>query len=320
MKKVIAQSLILLLVLTVAVVGTPLASGVDTVSAATTWTEEPTTTSTTTSTTTTVTTAAPAAGDYYVVKSGDAMWKIAAKYKMTLDALLKLNPQIKNPGKIYVGQKIAVAAAKTAGTLAAATDVYHGVGFVSNYRIRGEQKDNLNFTVASAMFDQNGRIVDLTWDVMEITYAMFPGWMNAAADKVTQDAFVKSIDNVWESKREEGYAYDMTHLIAKGAADNLSKKEWFEQLDFYENFFKGKTVAEVEAWFKKYTDANGRPYKMAYPDKLTDADKAVTATFTAAEQKMLVDVTTSATMSLEDGHSHFITALKEAYADKTAVK
>jgi hypothetical protein len=59
---------------------------------------------------------------------------------------------------------------------------------------------------------------------------------------------------------------------------------------------------------------------MAYPEKLTDADKAITITFTPAEQAMLVDVTTSATMSLEDSHSWFITALKEAYAAKKLVK
>jgi hypothetical protein len=80
------------------------------------------------------------------------------------------------------------------------------------------------------------------------------------------------------------------------------------------------TVAEVVAWNEKYTDANGRPYKMAYTEKLTDADKAVTATFTDEEAAMLVDVTTSATMALEDPHSHFITALVEAYEAREEIK
>ncbi len=242
---------------------------------------------------------------------------------MTIDQLAKLNPQVKNINKIYVGQKLKVTAAPAANAAAPAVTakkLYHGFGEVANYRIRGAQKDNLNITTASAIFDQDGKIVDLTWDVMEITYELFPGWLDPEADQATKDAFVASIDDKWQTKREEGYDYDMTHLKATGVADNLTKKEWFEQLDFYESFFKGMTVAEVEAWFNKYTDANGRPYKMAYPDKLTDADKAATANLTAAEKAMLVDVTTSATMSLEDPHSHFITALKEAYAARKEIK
>lgn len=255
-------------------------------------------------------------GDTYVVVQGDAMWKIAKKFDMTLDQLKALNPQIKNISMIRVGERINVKAAASVS----AKKLYHGFGLSANYRVRGDQKDNLNFTTASVIFDQDGKIVDLTWDVMEVTYALFPGWVDPNADQVTKDAFVSSIDDVWETKREEGYDYDMTHLKSKGAADNLTKKEWFEQLDYFELFFKGKTVSEVEAWFKKYTDANGRPYKMAYPDKLTDADKAITINFTPEEKAMLVDVTSSATMSLEDPHSHFITALKEAYAAREEVK
>ena len=59
---------------------------------------------------------------------------------------------------------------------------------------------------------------------------------------------------------------------------------------------------------------------MAYPELLTDADKAVTTTFTAEEAAMLVDVTTSATMALEDGHSHLMSALREAYEAREEVK
>lgn len=260
-------------------------------------------------------------GDTYVVVAGDAMWKIAKKFNMTLNQLKALNPQIKNISMIKVGEKINVkATAVSAISAISAKKLYHGFGLSANYRIRGEQKDNLNFTTASVVFDQDGKIVDLTWDVMEVTYALFPGWVDPNADQVTKDAFVDSIDDVWQTKREEGYDYDMTHLKSKGVADNLSKKEWFEQLDYFELFFKGKTVSEVEAWFKKYTDANGRPYKMAYPDKLTDADKAITVKFTPEEKAMLVDVTSSATMSLEDPHSHFVTALKEAYTAREEIK
>ena len=42
----------------------------------------------------------------YTVKSGDTMWRIALDNGMTLDALIALNPQIKNPNLIYPGQSI----------------------------------------------------------------------------------------------------------------------------------------------------------------------------------------------------------------------
>jgi len=268
------------------------------------------------------------AGETYTVVSGDAFWKIAQKFNLTVDQLAKLNPQIKNINMIYVGDKIIVNATNTTATAPAPTTpvpvvtsmkLYHGFGEAANYRVRGES-GTLNIATASVLFDENGKIVDLTWDVMEISQTLFPGWHDATQEQAAIDAFVSSVET-WQTKRERGLDYDMTHLKSKGAADNASKKEWFEQLDFYEDFFKGMTVAEVEAWEAKYTDPVAhKPYKMAYPELLTDADKAVTTTFTAEEAAMLVDVTTSATMALEDGHSHLISALREAYEAREEVK
>jgi LysM repeat protein len=325
MKKALSIALLLSVIFTAT--AAPSYAAVDTTtaatSAATTTTKKATTTTKKASATTTVN---AAAGTVYTVANGDAFWKIAKKFNLTIDELAKLNPQVKNISKIFVGDKLIVKAAPVAAAPApvvttpvvAAKKIYHGFGEAANYRV---SKSNLNITTASVVFDENGKILDLEWDVMEITKTLFPGWHDPKADQATNDAFKKSIDGVWETKREEGYAYDMTHKISKGAADNLTKKEWFEQLDFYEAFFKGMTVAEVETWFKTYTDStNGKPIKMAYPDKLTDAEKAKAANFTDKEKAMLVDVTTSATMSLEDDHSLFITALKEAFAAKKEVK
>jgi LysM repeat protein len=44
----------------------------------------------------------------YVVKTGDTLSSIAAKYKMTLPDLLAYNPQIKDPNKIKVGDQITI--------------------------------------------------------------------------------------------------------------------------------------------------------------------------------------------------------------------
>jgi peptidoglycan endopeptidase LytE len=54
------------------------------------------------------TTPPPASGQTYYVQKGDTMRKIASKYSITVDALIKLNPQISNPNVIYVGQAITV--------------------------------------------------------------------------------------------------------------------------------------------------------------------------------------------------------------------
>jgi peptidoglycan endopeptidase LytE len=48
----------------------------------------------------------PASGQVYTVQSGDTLRKIADRLNTTVDAILKVNPQIGNPNLIYVGQVI----------------------------------------------------------------------------------------------------------------------------------------------------------------------------------------------------------------------
>ena len=47
-------------------------------------------------------------GSTYYVQKGDTLRIIANKYGTTVDALLKLNPQITNQNLIYVGQAVTV--------------------------------------------------------------------------------------------------------------------------------------------------------------------------------------------------------------------
>lgn len=46
--------------------------------------------------------------EYYTVVRGDTLSKIAKRFGTNVQALLRLNPAITNPNKIYVGQKIRV--------------------------------------------------------------------------------------------------------------------------------------------------------------------------------------------------------------------
>ena len=59
----------------------------------------------------------PAGGQTYYAVRGDTLRKIAAKFGTSVDALLKLNPQITNPNLIYVGQAIAVPATASTYTV-----------------------------------------------------------------------------------------------------------------------------------------------------------------------------------------------------------
>lgn len=52
----------------------------------------------------------PASGQTYYVKKGDTLRKIAAKFNTTVDAILKVNPNITNQNLIYVGQAITLPA------------------------------------------------------------------------------------------------------------------------------------------------------------------------------------------------------------------
>ena len=45
-------------------------------------------------------------GDYYVIKRGDTLSGIAAKFGTSISKLMALNPHIKNANLIYVGDTI----------------------------------------------------------------------------------------------------------------------------------------------------------------------------------------------------------------------
>ena len=70
----------------------------------------------------TAATAAPAAGTSYAIKAGDTLSRIAQQNGTTVDALMKLNPQITNPNMIYAGKSLTLPGA-AAPTIADASTI-----------------------------------------------------------------------------------------------------------------------------------------------------------------------------------------------------
>lgn len=340
LKKIIAHSLVMLLVLTSFAVAPVFSADTDAVSAATTWTEEPTAAPSkpaAPASSVTAPVSVPAGSGTYVVASGDTMAKIAAKHSMTLDKLLSLNPQVKDKNLIYVGQKIVVTAGASAstGSSAAATTgskVYEGMGYKTAFR-NGPGADeagvpvySFNIAMARATFDAKGRIIDVFIDGYEVStpnydgasMPHFSGWPDKEGYNIADHATGKitgvSVNtkesaaaevNGWLTKRQRGDSYHMNPA-----------NEWYKQMDFYQNFFKGKTVDELEAWFAKYTTTAGRPIKA---DTTNADDLAKYNKLTASEKAELADVVSGATMSLRDAHGDFLGAVAEAYKNRHEV-
>lgn len=357
MKKLMAQSLILMLLLSVSVFGAPLPTGADSVSSASPpWVEPapapkpaPATPSKAPAPVQTPapTVVAPAGSQIYVVVSGDAMWKIAAKYNMKLADLVAMNPQVKNPSKISIGQQIIIkapaapavpAAPATPATPAApaatpgVVKVYEGMGYKTAFR-NGPGADSetvpvysFNVAMARATFDSAGRILNVYIDGYEVatpnydgaSMPHFSGWPGQSGynvtDHATEKVTGKSVNtpesaaaevNSWVTKRQRGDSYAMNPA-----------NEWYKQMDFYQNFFVGKTVAELEAWFNKYTTTAGRPIKASTTN---EADLAKYKALTEAEKAELADVVSGATMSLRDAHGDFLGSVAEAYKNRVEV-
>ncbi|SPF36877.1 LysM domain-containing protein (fragment) [Candidatus Desulfosporosinus infrequens] len=45
---------------------------------------------------------------YYIIRRGDSLHSIAVHYGTTVSNLMALNPQISNPHKIHVGERILI--------------------------------------------------------------------------------------------------------------------------------------------------------------------------------------------------------------------
>lgn len=304
MKKVLSFLMVLMLV----ALSVPAFADTDATSSASESYTEPTTTTTTT-------TAEPVVEGnavVYTVVKGDVFWKIAKDNGLTTAALWKLNPQIKNPNMIEVGQKIIVKAGEMTEvtTPVAEAKYYTGFAMLDNFRVRSAGKHQFNVVAASAIFDQDGKIISVDLDVVELAMGEFY-WPADDATAEELEAARVEMEEAIMTKTELKENYGMAARATTGL-------EWYQQMANYEKFFVGKTVAELRTWFDKNTDAAGKPIKIG--TELKPEDQAKVDALTDAEKEVLADVITGATMSLSDAHGLFLETLEKAWANKVEVK
>ena len=169
--------------------------------------------------------------------------------------------------------------------------VYEGIGTTFTFRLNGSGSSFYNTAFAFVQFDAEGRIVDSYIDVLEIadptvSMASCPRYAVVGQTMDWYDLETKEVKpveitantaselvSVWRTKRERGNEYGM------GGAG-----EWFEQMDAYQEFFKGKTAEELKAWGETGLDENGKP----------------------------VEAISGATMSVNDAHSDILGAVLKA--------
>ena len=212
----------------------------------------------------------------------------------------------------------------------AAAGLSHGIGFASNGRL-GPGKDDqevgvysFNEVIAYVLFDDEGRILDLEVDQLEVAtpnydgehmphLTGFPGQSyNADEDhdekvdtvlEQTDDTFLAEVDS-WTTKRERGDTY------------KLNSGTWTDEMELFEETFRGMTMDEVNQWYAAYcSDLNGKPLH-GTSDKDEDIKKYEAL---SDEEKVALDAISGATMSLNDGHGNIMAAIQKAYDQRRPV-
>ena len=192
---------------------------------------------------------------------------------------------------------------------------------------QGVQVYSFNDVYAFILFNEDGSVAASVVDQLEVAtpnydgstmphFSGFPGqggynYDSDHDEKVDSildndnDAFLAEIES-WQTKRERGEGYVM------------GTGYWAQQMDRFQKVFEGKTVEEINEWFAAYcSDRNGRPLKAGSSN---EQDAAKYDALTEEDKTMLADVTTGATMSLNDGHGNILEALEKAAANKVEIE
>lgn len=206
---------------------------------------------------------------------------------------------------------------ETAGAALASAEATLGLGVSSLGRTGTNYSFNQIF--AGVLFDADGKILAIEVDQLEVTsgisttprFGAYPGTSSIVEDDpitvYTDEDYLAQFET-WVTKRDRGDSYVMTSA------------SWADEMDRYQEEFIGLTVEEVVEWFNMYcSDTNGRALKVP-TDDTSEEDRTKFEALSAEEQAMLADVTTTATMSLDDGHGSIIEAIVNAYDNRVAVE
>lgn len=130
----------------------------------------------------------------------------------------------------------------TAGTEA---PLRTGMGMAATGRIGpGEGVTSFNVVFAHGSFDEQGRVVTLDVDQLEVLSSQFDGF---PADAEGQEKFLSQVSQ-WTTKGRKGDEY------------MLDSASWRQQMDAYEDMMTGKTMEEINAWFaENFDEATGKP-------------------------------------------------------------
>ena len=215
----------------------------------------------------------------------------------------------------------------------ATAQVFSGLGSTANFR-NGPGKDaegtpvySFNIAMANALFDREGKILNVFVDVYEVstpnydgeTMPHFSGWPGREGYNVTDPATGKVTGvsqnteesaaeelSQWKTKRDRGDGYGMN-----------PSNEWYKQMNAYQQWMTGKTVAELRDWYGSSTrPSTGRPLD---PASNAEEDQERLSALSQQEKDDLADLRSMATMSLSDSHGLLLEAIEKAYENRVPV-
>ena len=95
------------------------------------------------------------------------------------------------------------------------------------------------------------------------------------------------------------------------------QNEWYKQMNAYQQWMTGKTVAELRDWFGQSTrPSTGRPLD---PASYAEEDQERLSALNQQQKNELADLRSMATMSLSDSHGLLLEAIEKAYENRVPV-
>lgn len=202
--------------------------------------------------------------------------------------------------------------------------VYQGFGMSNLYREdMGEDSEgnpiySFNQIFVNALFDEDDKIVDIYIDQLEVgtpngpdTFAKFNGYPEkegfnwSGKYESTEEIFKEELED-WKTKRQLKDDY------------KLDSGTWEEQIQKYEETFKGMTVKEVIKWTNDYCSSiDNRPVTKD-SEHLIDVEKY--EALSDEDKAMLDELTSVATISLNDTHGNILIAIRNASNNKKEVE